>query len=67
MLFCCLRKTKTQACLLKLVSTQCYLLLKYRSSNKHLNCVNLAWSMESGVWNPIPSLGFTSKNDINRS
>ena len=29
------------------------------------NCVNFAWSMESGVWNLIPSLGFTSKNDIN--
>ena len=22
--------------------------------------------MESGVWNSIPSLGFTSKNDINK-
>ena len=30
------------------------------------NCVNLAWSMESVVWNSIPSLGFTSKNDINK-
>ena len=30
------------------------------------NCVNLAWSMESEVWNSIPSLGFTSKNDINK-
>ena len=29
------------------------------------NCVNLAWSMESGVRIPIPSLGFTSKNYIN--
>ena len=30
------------------------------------NCVNLAWSMESGVWNSIPSLGFSSKKDINK-
>ena len=30
------------------------------------NCVNLAWSIESGVWNSIPSLGFTIKNDINK-
>ena len=26
--------------------------------------VNLAWSMESGVWNSIPNSGFTSKNVI---
>ena len=28
--------------------------------------MNLAWSMESGVWNSIPNTGFTSKNDITR-
>ena len=26
--------------------------------------MNLAWSIESGVWNLIPGLGFTSKDDI---
>ena len=28
--------------------------------------MNLAWSMASGVWNSIPSLIFTSKNNINK-
>ena len=31
-----------------------------------VNCMNLAWSMESWIWNSIPSLGFRSKNDINK-
>ena len=30
------------------------------------NCVNLAWSMESRVLNPIPSLCFSSKHDSNK-
>ena len=30
------------------------------------DCVNFAWSMESGVWNSIQSLNFTSKNYINK-
>ena len=29
-----------------------------------MKCVKLAWSIESGVWNSIPYLGFTSKNGI---
>ena len=33
--------------------------------NEYHNYVNFAWSMESGVWNPFPSLGFTNKDDIN--
>ena len=32
----------------------------------YLNCVNLAWNMESWVRISIPSLGLTSKNDINK-
>ena len=32
----------------------------------YYNCVSLAWNMESGVLNSIPSLGFASKNDINK-
>ena len=27
-------------------------------------CVNMAWSMESVVWNSILNVGFTSKNGI---
>ena len=30
------------------------------------NCVNLAWSIESGVRHSMLDLGFTSKNDINK-
>ena len=31
---------------------------------KQQECVNLAWSMESGVCNSIPNLGLPSKNGI---
>ena len=31
-----------------------------------INCVNLAWSRESGAWNSIPSFEFTRKNDITK-
>ena len=40
--------------------------LKIHKIADQFNCVNLAWSMESWVWNSIPCLGFTSKNDINK-
>ena len=45
-----------------------HILLKWYVVHKcvRINCMNLAWSMESGVWNSIPNLGFTSKNDINK-
>ena len=41
-------------------------ILQSPKSTDAINCVNLAWSMESRVWDSIPNLGFTSKNDINK-
>ena len=39
---------------------------KYALSMLLFHWVNLAWSMEAGVWNTIPSLGFTNKNYIDK-
>ena len=36
------------------------------SEDRNNKLLNLAWRMESGVWNSIPSLGFTSKNGIKK-
>ena len=64
--------TQLRTCLVRLVRTDqpCHLslLLCVHAAMALVeltvwNCVNLAWSMESGVLNLIPSLGFTSNRD----
>ena len=43
-----------------------HIIARCRKNLPTSECVNLAWSMKSGVWKSIPNLGFTSKNGITK-